>query len=153
MMLTVIQLNVLNCDQSMVLIAQSTYWFNAFFLCVVKYPSATWCPESKVAFVESHITSFLFGFQTEFPPTVLTQRKANPGQARSPSSIWTHVAICFSLHCAHPAWGLITFAQSRGLSPSPLLSDLLSDACLEWILYLWSAGVCYEHRWSKVLKV
>jgi len=30
-----------------------------------------------------------------------------------PRSIWTHASIYFSLQCAHPAWGLITFAQFR----------------------------------------
>ncbi len=58
-------------------------------------------------------------FQTGFLPTALTQSSAISVHWKSPSSIWTHASIYFGLHCSHPAWGLITFAQSRGPPLSP----------------------------------
>ena len=39
----------------------------------------------------------------------------------SPAVFGPHASIYSSLHCAHPAWGLITFAQFRGPPLSPLV--------------------------------
>lgn len=78
---------------------------------------------TDVYFLErSHITTCqvrsVLAFQTGFLPTGLKQSNAILVHWRSLSSMWTHASIYFSLHCALPASGLLTFAQHR----SPLLS-------------------------------